>query len=363
MRVLHIINSLATGGAEKLLLDSIPLYNAIGITAHVLLLNGHNYSFVQQLEDLNCCKIHRFEATSLYSPKHIQRISKVAKKYDIIHAHLFPTLYWVALTRIFFLKRKKVIFTEHSTHNRRQGSFIFKLTDRFIYSQYDCIVAITESVKISLLAHVPNKAKDIVVIENGVNTKIFSQAERYKKSSIDNSIRDTDFLIIQVASFRAQKDQFSSIRAMSYLPSYMKLILVGDGPLKQQCVDLVAQIGVQNRVVFLGNRVDVDSLNKTADIVLVSSNSEGFGLAAVEGMAAGKPCVASNVPGLAEVVKGAGMLFPVGDEKAIASVIQKLSDDQMFYQQTAIACSARATTYDISIMIDRYVEMYKCSLR
>jgi hypothetical protein len=95
MKVLQIINSLGTGGAEKLLLDTIPRYVAQGIEMDILLLDSKKTPFFQQLEALKCCNIyHAAKDNSVYSPRHIRAIIPFLKKYDLAHVHLFPAQYW-----------------------------------------------------------------------------------------------------------------------------------------------------------------------------------------------------------------------------------------------------------------------------
>lgn len=91
----------------------------------------------------------------------------------------------------------------------------------------------------------------------------------------------------------------------------------------------------------------------------MSSHWEGFGLAAVEGMAAGKPVVATDVPGLAEVVQGAGILFPHEDEKTLALVLRRLMEDKTYYQQIVNQCMLRVSQYDIRKTVGAYLEIYK----
>ena len=98
---------------------------------------------------------------------------------------------------------------------------------------------------------------------------------------------------------------------------------------------------------------------KSADVVALSSHFEGFGLAAVEGMAAGKPVVASDVDGLHEIVAGNGVLFPHGDAVALADVIKKLCNDKVEYEAVAGRCQAKAKQYDISLMAANYDEVYR----
>ena len=108
----------------------------------------------------------------------------------------------------------------------------------------------------------------------------------------------------------------------------------------------------------MGIRNDIPQLLKASDIVVMSSHWEGFGLAAVEGMAAGKPVLASDVDGLAQVVEGAGILFPQGDAETLAGMIQNLMKDHLYYQQVAERCLQRASDYDIQRTVNGYEEIY-----
>ena len=123
------------------------------------------------------------------------------------------------------------------------------------------------------------------------------------------------------------------------------------------------ELGLQKRVLFLGIRTDVARLLKTASVSIVSSHWEGFGLAAVEGMAVMKPVIATNVPGLSNVVKGAGILFEKGNEKELASKINELLNDQYYYNAVAEAGFERAKQYDINSMVDKLIGSYRRMLK
>jgi hypothetical protein len=122
MRVLHVINSLETGGAEKLLLETIQLYNIKGIQTDLLVLNGKNTVFLEILKSSNCCTIYSLGSRA-YDPFHIFRMMSFLRKYDIAHVHLFPSQYWIVLAKIFSFSKIKLIVTEHSITNPRLNNF------------------------------------------------------------------------------------------------------------------------------------------------------------------------------------------------------------------------------------------------
>jgi hypothetical protein len=125
MRIVHIINSLESGGAEKLVLDTLPLYNKKGIKVDLLVLNDLDYPFMNALKAAECCSIFSLGPGSRYNPIHIFKIIPFLKKYDVAHVHLFPAQYWVVLAKLVSGSKIKLVYTEHSTSSRRVRSLFF----------------------------------------------------------------------------------------------------------------------------------------------------------------------------------------------------------------------------------------------
>lgn len=356
MKLLHVINSLSTGGAEKLLVDILPLLVGRGITIDLLLLDGTCSPFLRQLKETNCCNVYILGKSSVYNPLLIFRIIPYLKKYDIIHVHLFPAMYWVAIAKIISFSKSKLIFTEHNTVNSRIGNIVFRQIDKIIYKAYRKIISITSDVKHVLITKLNLKDDKCIVVNNGINLSKISNAVALSKK--DYSILPDAKILIQISRFNKQKDQVTLIESMKYLPENIILLLVGDGYLKQECELLVSNLRIENRVLFLGIRMDVPELLKMSDVVVQSSHWEGFGLAAVEGMAAKKPVIASNVPGLGEIVNGAGLLFEKGDNKQLGGLITDLLNNKKYYDEVCERCYQRAQKYSIDLMVSKTMDIY-----
>ncbi|PWB25293.1 glycosyltransferase [Flavobacterium sp. HTF] len=357
MKVLHVINSLDTGGAEKLLLETIPIYNKKGIETDLLLLNGKNTPFLEILKNTNCGTIYSVGSVA-YNPFNVFRIIPFLKKYDIAHVHLFPSQYWIVFAKIFSLSKIKLIVTEHSTTNPRINNFFLSIIDRFIYKFYDRVVCITEDVYEIIAKHLKQSKSKIVVIQNGVMLQDIYDARPYAKNEVSGLFTNQDILLIHIASFNKHKDQETVIKSLQYLPENIKLIFVGDGVLKENCENLAEQLHLTKRVVFLGNRTDVPQLLKTADISVLSTNGEGFSLVAIESMASELPFVASDVPGMINV-KGAGILFEKGNADELAFFIKKLINEKDFYKSTVASGKERARQFDIEMMVEKHINLYK----
>lgn len=356
MKVLQIINSLGTGGAEKLIVDAVPLYQKEGVAVDVLCLKNKKTEFWRTLEQHSNGKITGLTLGSVYNPLLIIKMIPFLKKYDIIHAHLFPTLYWTVLAKYISFSNVKIVYTEHNTSNRRQRHLIFTFLDRWIYRRIDIIGCITEEVKENLQKHLDIKDSNrFQLIKNGVLLSNFIGAEAISKKIF---FEDQDFIIIQVSSFREQKDQFTLIRSLLHLDAKFKLLLVGDGNLRKACEELVLELELENRVKFLGNRADVPQLLKMSDIVVLSSFYEGLSLSSIEGMSV-KPFIASDVPGLRDIVGGYGLLFKQGSAVELAEKILELSNDKVLYNTIAQRCFERAQNFDIHKMVDAYIQLYR----
>tara|TARA_R110002111_G_scaffold262376_1_gene338261 strand:- start:1381 stop:2496 length:1116 start_codon:yes stop_codon:yes gene_type:complete len=363
LKALQLINSLTAGGAEKLLVNSVIEYHKKGIDVNILLINGGSSPFLQLLRPYPEIKVFNLgKNNNIYNPKYILKLRKFFKNYDVVHVHLFPSLYWASIANfidgIFGKKKYKLVYTEHNTTNRRREKKIFKLFDRIIYNRFDAIVSISDAVDSSLKQHLGKKLENkIIQIYNGIDLKEIIEAKKYSRNEIKFDLSDK--LILQVSSFTPQKNQQTLIKSLKYLPNSFKLILVGDGVEKENCINIAQKMDISDRVSFLGIRKDVPRLLKSVDVVVLSSHFEGLSLASVEGLASGKPLIASDVPGLTEVVEGAGILFEDNNEKQLANLILSVCTNDIINKKTISDCINRSKKFDILTMTQKYSDLYK----
>ncbi|MDD1596977.1 glycosyltransferase [Riemerella anatipestifer] len=356
MKILHVINSLSTGGAEKLIVETLPLLGENkDLEVELLLLNGSETPFYKELASNPAIKIHFLSKGSVYNPLLIFKLIPFVNRYDIIHVHLFPAQYFVVLAKFISFSKAKLIFTEHSTSNRRLQNPKYKWIEQFIYHKYSKIICITEGVRSELkrCLNIPNRK--LKVIQNGINIDKIGKEKSYKKTDLGFS--QYDKILIKVAGFRREKDQDTVIKCLKKLPENYKLILVGDGERRQEIEQLIRDKQLEKRVFLLGIRNDVISLIKMCDIAVLSSHWEGFGLAAAEAMACGISTVASNVKGLNKVVEDGGLLFEKGDVEDLKEKILSLENPD-YYVEISNKGKIKARKYDICNMIDSLYHMY-----
>ena len=348
MKILHVITSLSTGGAEHLMVDLLPHLRELGIDVELVVFKSKKTEFWKQLERAGI-KIHGFsEKESVYNLKHILRLKKLIEGFDVVHTHNTACQYFTAIVK----KNIYLVTTEHSTSTRRRNYKIFRYIDRWMYKMYDKIICIAEPSEQSLRNYIGDNYP-IITIHNGIDVGRFINAEE-----IDLGFSDCK-IITMVAGFRYEKDQPTVINALKYLPDNYHLLLVGDGGRRKEFEAFIKELELTERVHLLGIRKDVPNILKSSDVIVMSSHREGLSLSNVEGMASGNPFVASDVEGLREVTKGYGVLFPHGDAKTLAEIILKLTMDDTYRNDVLLKCKERASQYDVKTMAEKYSEVYK----
>lgn len=350
MKILQVITSLSTGGAEKLISEITPMLRDKGHQVDVLAFDGADTAFKKALTDKGI-KVYSFgKGCNIYNPLFIFRLAKMMKNYDIVHTHNTAPQLFAAIGSV--LCSVVLCTTEHNTSNRRRDLKWYAPIDKWMYSRYAKIICISNQAEDNLRKYLPN-VKNVCTIFNGVDINRFHNAKPL------DSLKSTKNVVVMVAGFRYQKDQDTLIRAFTHLDKdKYELWLVGDGERRPILEKMIYELGLNN-VKLLGIRNDIPNVLQTADIVVMSSHFEGLSLSNIEGMSVNKPFISSNVDGLREVVDGYGLLFPHGDDKALAKNIEKLMTDKEYYKAMAKRCQERAKDFDIHKMVDAYIDVYK----
>ena len=354
IKVLQVINTLNTAGAERLVCTIAEGMNRPEIQTDVLVLNGVETGFMRTLEAAGVRVIRL--GSNEYNPWLIYKLRPYLETYDIVHVHLFPAQYWVALTKYLFKSKAHLVTTEHSTFNFRCKYKLTTWSDRKIYRLYEAITCISPAT-LNFIRHRAPSSVRTVLIENGIDVALFSQAKSDRAVVLPN-VPVNAFVLMQVARFKEEKNQIDLVKVLAQLPTDIHAVFVGDGPMRKHCESLAKDLNVEERAHFLGKREDIPSLLAAADIVVMPSLWEGFGLSAVEGMAAHKPVLASNVAGLAQVVEDESLLFPVNDIETMANRIIKLYKDEDLRKRLGEECYQRAQKYDVRFMLDNLWKLY-----
>ena len=351
MRVVQIINSFGhhSGGAERLAQDLHFDLLAAGIDAHLVALETCDTSGLQNATSLGFATPYKLGAI-LALRKYLKRLSL---KPDLIHAHLFPTSAHVALLKTFGLIPCPAIFTEHNTSNRRREKAFFKPLDRALYRKFSKIYCISDGTRTALLGAYPHLQHKTHVITNGATLRF----DRILKRKAGTKIN-----ILSVGRLARQKNYSAALQAIAMLEADINYTILGEGTERADLEALAQSLGISGNVAFEGHKPDITPFIEDADIFLIPSLWEGFGLAAVEGMNAGLPVVASDIDGLREVVGRDGacaLLVPPSEPEAIATALKALIDDTQRRQAMGAAAFERSKLFDKRLMTEAYIAAYQ----
>lgn len=223
------------------------------------------------------------------------------------------------------------------------------LADRLItVSDYDRALALRSAV---------GRPEQLVTIYNGVSDVPTPQV----------APRAGPLTILMVARFAVPKDHSTLLRAAALLPGGdWRLQFAGDGPLQRAAEALARELGVAQRVQFLGERSDVPALLAAADLFVLASRWEGLPICIIEAMRAGLPVIASDVGGVRELVAAGetGLLIPPGDPQTLAAALQRLIQNPELRQEMGSRGRQRfACEFTAEVMVKQTLQVYEQVLR
>ena len=355
MKILHITNTLSSGGVTTFLIE---LLNYLSENNKVtLLLLGRDEEPYLKKQFKENIEIIFLNQNRLRSLKNILIIRKYIKDNDIVHAHLFPTFYIVAIASLFL--DKKLIVTEHTADNNRRKYKLFKYLDKWIYNKYQSIIPCSYEAEVNLQKwlgkDLDNKMK---TIPNGISLLKYNDIEN-KRNKIWNLTKKQK-LICMIARFSKQKDQKTLLKALKLLPDNIKCIFIGIGETLEEMINYSKKINLdKERVQFLGYRHDVPSILKSCDLNILSTFYEGLPFILLESMAIGTITIGSDVPGVRDILKKQELLFECQNDNELAEKILNILNNNELKKKLENYLKREILKYDVKIMLNKYDEIYK----
>lgn len=347
---MHIIDALNYGGAQKLLVElaaHVPrevcqmvvcaLQPPCDIADHlssagarVVCLNRPRPSIV---------RAGKFLCYAALNLRDIVRLCRIEHA-GVMHCHLSDAEFLGILAGR-FARVPRVVTTVHypdllpPRHRISIRNFFRKALTRLLYRHVNMVVAVSDEVAYRIRELAPSCEKKLRVIINGVDTAAFAD--------VPPPAFTTPVVLCTVARLMPPKGHRFLIDAVHRLCSSgrnIRLLLAGDGDLRHELEERTRAYGLDDNVIFLGNRRDVINVLSKADIFVLPSLWEGTSLALLEAMAAARPIVASDIPGIRNVIRNGqtGLLAPAADPEGLAHAISVFIDNPDF----AVACGQRA---------------------
>lgn len=308
-------------------------------------------------------RVASLEAENKFNPLLLLRLFSFIKKEkpDILHCHLFHANF---LGRIIgsFLRVPLIISTVHSDNfGGRLRYFLLKITDCL----NDVTIAVSKKIKDDLVNKKISPERKTRVIYNGINKgrAIAESDTEIVKNSL--GIEFSKPIILSVGRLNLIKGHIYLIRAVEILKAKfpgLKLLLVGDGPERKNLELEVNNLGLNENVLFLGEKRDLGVYYGLADIFVLPSVNEGFGLTVVEAMSNKLLVVATRVGGVPEIINDGvnGFLVETKNENFLASVITKALSLESFEKEKLVTRAYEDFLLKFSLvkMRDEYISLY-----
>ncbi|HUH51915.1 MAG TPA: N-acetyl-alpha-D-glucosaminyl L-malate synthase BshA [Flavobacterium sp.] len=309
-----------------------------------------------------------------YQPYELALSSKIVDMVNLYKIELLHVHYAIPHAYAGYMAKKMLedqgiripmVTTLHGTDITLVGKHPnYKTAVSFSINKSDVVTSVSESLKKETYATF-NIKKDIQVVPNFIDFtdevyKIDHKCERHLLAT------ENEKIITHVSNFRRVK-RISDVIDVFYkvqkeIPS--KLLLVGDGPEKEKAEEQCERLGIANKVIFFGNTHEVNRILCSSDLFLLPSETESFGLAALEAMALEVPVISSNSGGLPEVnIDGvSGYLSDVGDTDEMAANAIKILSDEKVLHQFKVNAKKTAYKFDVVNILPLYEKIYKEAL-
>lgn len=302
-----------------------------------------------------------------YPPYSLALASKIAEvvkhhKIDIIHAHYaVPHAVCAILAKQMVDSDVKVITTLHGTDISVLGNDT-SLRDiiKFGIEKSDYVTSVSNGLTEQTFEMIAPK-KEIKTIYNFIDSENFTRMETDLKEKL--GIAPDEKVVLHVSNFRKVKRIDDVVRTFAKTAESVqaKLLLCGDGPEISDTYRLVDELGIEDKVIFLGKREGVQEIYSIADALLLLSEKESFGLVLIEAMACGVPCIGTNIGGIPEVISDGenGFIVPLADnDYASLKLTKLLTNEKMHKDFSENAVKATSERFGADVIIDEYEKMY-----
>lgn len=348
--IVHIIPTLTRGGAERVVVDLCNALNRKYFTVSIIVF-FHQLDLADELK--HDVLVHVVEKKRLLDFSFLKKLKLKLKELqpDIVHTHLSGGDIWGS--RVASTLEIPVVSTEHSVYPPK--GFLRTRLKKASMEYIEHHVAISQSVARFMTRTYDVADEHISIIYNGIDVVKYSDIPPI------TSLKKTTSMAV-VGRLEKQKGHAGLIHSLIHLPkTAYTLTIVGKGSQYDALRALVISLGLRKQVNFVGELEDVRSIYKDHEIIVIPSKTEGFGLVAVEAMAAGRLVIASDIEGLSEIIdhQKNGILIDFTDKNAFAIELSQIKKNKELLKQITAQAKKDAKRFDLYIMVKQYEAVYK----
>jgi glycosyltransferase involved in cell wall biosynthesis len=372
IKLLSIIETLGKGGAERVLVNTLPELQKIGIDCEVAILFKED-DLVKELESQGI-KVHILDLSYKWNIlEGTYKLFKLIKKekYSIIHAHLFFAYFYTALVKLFNPKIKTVTTFHNLAYSTYPANTVIKKLrkklDAFVVNKLiDNKVAISHAVQKHYVKNLNIFQVDIMFNSfplDTMNVSVNVERNAILKKYVDLSLYDS--FSITPGRLVIEKGHTYLLNAISQLDKEsIKLchFIVGSGPLEEEIKREIEEKNTSN-IIWISSldQKELFDFISVCDFVVVSSVSEGFGMVVGEAMALGKPVIATGINGIIDLIDNGkeGLLVPSKDSEALAEAIEKLYKSEDLRTSLAKSAKEKIKQFDTKIIAKQWKVYYE----
>ena len=339
INVLHIISTLEIGGAEILLANLVSNLDSKNYASTVCCI-ARGGPLATELEKSGV-KVVVLRQRNKFDPRVLLPLYRIMneERIDIVHTHMFRANLW-GRTAALLAGVPVIIASKHGFNLWK--NFIHITVNRILAEFTDRIIVPSEFLRKVRIQREHIKPEDLVVIHNCIDLHTFDETIHPHNRRQEYGIKENERVIGVVCRLHEVKGIKYLIESLVELRNAiqnLKLLIVGDGPLKTNLINLAQKLGLGEQVIFAGYRRDIPEMLNTMDVFVLPSLREDFSLSIMEAMAMRKPVVATNVGAIPEVVVDGetAILVPPRDASALAKAISQILLDEQLAQKMGLA--------------------------
>lgn len=360
MKILYVITGLSQGGAERVVCDLADKMFERGHEVKIVYLTGKIYTRPSNPE-INIIKVNLNHYYSL--PKAYLSLSFVIKHYqpDIIHSHMVHANILTRLVRL-ITPMKKLIST---AHNSNEGGWQRMWVYRLTHNLANITTNVSKEASLSFEEKMAVPKGGMLTLYNGIDLNKYYWRKDARASLLKEfKISLEDNIILSVGRLTEQKDFPNLLHAIYELKNSseikFKLLIAGDGEEKNNIMNLIQKLSLSDDVLLLGRRDDIPNLMSAADLFVLPSKYEGFGLVVAEAMACRCLVVATDSGGVSEVLNNNNFLSLSSDSHDLCNKIQYALTLDKDTRKNVIIKNLKHVEENFSLdsIIDKWIDIY-----
>jgi sugar transferase (PEP-CTERM/EpsH1 system associated) len=360
--VAQVVRSLDTGGQEVLCARLVERLDSERYLPLVISLQGGGW-LADRLREQGFA-VECLGAPEGWNPRTVTRLAELLRSRDVrvVHCHNRKALMYGGLATL-LAPQARLVYTKHGVSHWDGGPTA--LLGRYLMRRARAVVAVSDDIARGVTAGRWADGDVLHTILNGVDLQQFTPSPERWRTRAELGLSAGAPVIGTVARLSPEKDQATLLRAFAQVaPSCpeARLLIVGDGALRGSLEALAAELSIQDRTLFVGERTDIPRLLGAMDVFCLPSLTEGTSLTLLEAMATALPVVATAVGGTPEVVSDGrtGLLVPPSRPELVAKALgELLRRPELREQMGRTGRSVVAARYSMEAMIGRYTGLYE----